>query len=262
MEYTNDAAAPKLEFAVRCRGITKTYGTGDASAIALRGIDLEVYRGELLMLVGPSGCGKTTLISVIAAILDQNSGDCEVFGQNLQRMSRNERTRFRGESIGFVFQLFNLLPALNSIENVAIPLLINGISPKESEARAIAALEQVQLEDHLDSLPGQLSGGQQQRVAIARALVHDPKLIVCDEPTSSLDHQTGHSVMEILRGVAKSHDRSLIVVTHDPRIFEFADRIAHMDDGKIVDIIDGENKKRLHRESQERLQREIKERLQ
>ena len=245
MEYGIDAAESSDDFAVRCRGVTKTYGTGDASVMALRGIDLDVRRGELLMLVGPSGCGKTTLISVIAAILDQDSGQCEVLGCDLKRMDQRERTRFRGASIGFVFQLFNLLPALNSVENVAVPLLINGVSRKNAEARAEEVLEAVHLDKHLDALPGQLSGGQQQRVAIARALVHDPKLIVCDEPTSSLDHETGHSVMEILRGVAKSPDRALIVVTHDPRIFEFADRMAYMDDGKIVEVVDGKSKERL-----------------
>jgi len=160
-------------------------------------------------------------------------------------MVQKEKTRFRGASIGFVFQLFNLLPALNAVENVAIPLLINGIPRGNAEARAKQALEAVNLGARLDALPGKLSGGQQQRVAIARALVHEPKLIVCDEPTSNLDHETGRSVMNILQGVAKSPDRALIVVTHDPRIFEFADRIAHMDDGKIIDVVDGKNKERL-----------------
>jgi putative ABC transport system ATP-binding protein len=245
MEYTIDAGGPNAEFAVRCRGVTKTYGTGDARVMALRGIDLDVQRGELLMLVGPSGCGKTTLISVIAAILNQDSGNCEVLGQNLMGMDENERTRFRGASIGFVFQLFNLLPALNAVENVSVPLLINGISRKNAETRASEILVEVDLGARLSALPAQLSGGQQQRVAIARALVHDPKLIVCDEPTSSLDHETGRSVMKILQSIAKSPDRALIVVTHDPRIFEFADRIAHMDDGKIIEIIDQKNKERL-----------------
>src|SRR5258706_12159902 len=244
MEYAIDAAAPE-QFAVQCRGVTKTYGTGDARVMALRGIDLDVRRGELLMLVGPSGCGKTTLISVIAAILKQDSGNCEVLGQDLMGMDQNERTRFRGMSIGFVFQLFNLLPALNAVENVSVPLLINGISRKNAETRASEILVEVDLGARLSALPAQLSGGQQQRVAIARALVHDPKLIVCDEPTSSLDHETGRSVMEILRGIAESPDRALIVVTHDPRIFEFADRIAHMDDGKIIEIIDQQNKEGL-----------------
>jgi putative ABC transport system ATP-binding protein len=245
MEYAIDAVAANEQFAVHCRGVTKTYGTGDARVKALRGIDLDVRRGELLMLVGPSGCGKTTLISVIAAILSQDSGNCEVLGQDLMGMDQNERTRFRGVSIGFVFQLFNLLPALNAVENVSIPLLINGMPRKSAETRASEILVEVDLGTRLSALPAQLSGGQQQRVAIARALVHDPKLIVCDEPTSSLDHETGRSVMNILRGIAKSPDRALIVVTHDPRIFEFADRIAHMDDGKIIEIIDQQNKERL-----------------
>ncbi len=245
MEYAIDAAGPNANTAVHCRGVTKTYGTGDARVMALRGIDLDVRRGELLMLVGPSGCGKTTLISVIAAILKQDSGNCEVLGQELTSMDQNERTRFRGVSIGFVFQLFNLLPALNAVENVSVPLLINGVSRKNAETRASEILAEVDLGTRLSALPTQLSGGQQQRVAIARALVHDPKLIVCDEPTSSLDHETGRSVMNVLRGIAKSPDRALIVVTHDPRIFEFADRIAHMDDGKIIKVIDQKNKERL-----------------
>ncbi len=245
MEYAIDGAGPNAEFVVHCRGVTKTYGTGDARVMALRGVDLDVRRGELLMLVGPSGCGKTTLISVIAAILNQDSGNCEVLGQDLKNMDENERARFRGVSIGFVFQLFNLLPALNAVENVSVPLLINGVSRKNAETRASETLVEVDLGTRLSALPAQLSGGQQQRVAIARALVHDPKLIVCDEPTSSLDHETGRSVMNILRGIAKSPDRALIVVTHDPRIFEFADRIAHMDDGTIIEIIDQKNEERL-----------------
>ncbi len=245
MEYAIDAVAANEQFAVHCRGVTKTYGTGDARVMALRGIDLDVRRGELLMLVGPSGCGKTTLISVIAAILSQDSGNCEVLGRDLKNMDQNERTRFRGVSIGFVFQLFNLLPALNAVENVSVPLLINGISRKNAETRASEILAEVDLGTRLSALPTQLSGGQQQRVAVARALVHNPKLIVCDEPTSSLDHETGRSVMNVLRGIAKSPDRALIVVTHDPRIFEFADRIAHMDDGKIIEVIDQKNKERL-----------------
>src|SRR5579863_3744600 len=245
MEYAIDAAEPNHDIAVRCRGVTKTYGAGDASVMALRGIDLEVRRGELLMIVGPSGCGKTTLISVIAGILDQDSGQCEVLGHDWKQLGQGERTRFRGLSIGFVFQLFNLLPALNAVENVSVPLLINGMARNKAEAHAEEVLEAVNLGSRLDALPGKLSGGQQQRVAIARALVHQPKLIVCDEPTSNLDHETGRSVMELLRDIARSPDRALIVVTHDPRIFEFADRIAHMDDGKIIKIVDSKNKERL-----------------
>jgi len=237
LTHLRDSTDP---IAVRCRGVIKTYGTGDARVEALRGVDLDVRRGELLMLAGPSGCGKTTLISIIAAILDQDSGICEVLDQAVQKMNEVERASFRRTSIGFVFQVFNLLPALTAAENVAVPLLINGTSWDHADARARQILRLVGLEPRMDALPGQLSGGQQQRVAIARALVHEPKLIVCDEPTSNLDHKTGRSVMELLRTAARSPERALIVVTHDARIFEFADRIAHMDDGKIVEIMDGE----------------------
>ena len=224
--------------AVHCRGITKAYGAGEAQVQALRGIDLEVFPGELLMLVGPSGCGKTTLISVIAGILDQDDGECALYGQDLQQFSQNERVVYRGKNVGFVFQLFNLVPTLTAAENTAIPLLINGIKMDAAVARAKELLRDVGLGGREDSLPKQLSGGQQQRVAIARALVHNPRLVVCDEPTSALDHQTGRRVMEALKSLAVSQDRALIIVTHDARIFEFADRIAHMDDGRIVNIKD------------------------
>ncbi|MEO6434947.1 MAG: ABC transporter ATP-binding protein [Tepidisphaeraceae bacterium] len=224
------------ETAVYCRGVTKTYGSGDAKVVALRGIDLDVRAGELMMLVGPSGCGKTTLISVIAGILDRDAGDCSVFGNDFSAMSQRDKTRYRGETIGFVFQAFNLLPTLTAAENVSIPLLINGVARGLAIQKARDILAQVGLGDRDKSLPSQLSGGQQQRVAIARALVHDPKLIVCDEPTSSLDHETGHKVMEMLKAVAFKEDRALVIVTHDARIFEFADRIARMDDGRVVRI--------------------------
>jgi putative ABC transport system ATP-binding protein len=222
--------------AVDCRGVTKTYEAGGTKVVALRGIDLTVKHGELMMLVGPSGCGKTTLISVIAGILDRDGGECSVFDRDFQKMRPGERTRFRGENIGFVFQAFNLLPTLTSVENVAVPMLINGFSRAQSLDRAGEALSRVGLGDRLHSLPKQLSGGQQQRVAIARALVHSPRLIVCDEPTSALDHETGHRVMELMREVAVGPDRALVIVTHDSRIFDFADRIAKMDDGRIVEV--------------------------
>src|SRR5215469_3330240 len=185
---------------VRLRGVTKTYGTGDAKVTALRGDDLDVHSGELLMLVGPSGCGKTTLISIIAAILDRDGGECVVLGRDAQQMDKTERARFRGASIGFVFQTFNLLPALSVAENAAAPLLINGVPRAEALSRTRELLDTVGLGDRTRALPAQLSGGQQQRVAIARALVHRPKLVVCDEPTSNLDRETGHAIMGILRG--------------------------------------------------------------
>jgi len=231
---------PGTDVAVRCRGLTKTYGTGNSAVHALRGIDLDVGAGEMLMLVGPSGCGKTTLISVVAGVLDRDQGECVVFGHDYSKMSNAERTRYRGRTVGFVFQAFNLIPTLTIAENVAVPLLLQGMRRSDAIERAKAMLTKVGLGDRTNNLPSKLSGGQQQRVAISRALIHEPKLIVCDEPTSALDHQTGHKVMELLREVALSAGRSLIVVTHDARIFEFGDRIAHMDDGMIDKIVSGD----------------------
>ena len=226
------------DVAVHCRGVRKVYGEGAAAVTALRGVDLDVATGELLMLVGPSGCGKTTLISVIAGILDQSAGDCRVFGLDFRHMSQAEKTQARGEMIGFVFQAFNLLPTLTAAENVAIPLLLRGQRRSAAMRKAREMLDRVGLSDRLQSRPAQLSGGQQQRVAVARALVHDPKLIVCDEPTSALDHETGQKVIALLRDVALDEGRALIIVTHDARIFRYADRIAKMDDGRVVDVVE------------------------
>jgi putative ABC transport system ATP-binding protein len=222
--------------AVRCSGVTKTYGSGITGVRALRGVDLEAHPGEILLLVGPSGSGKTTLISIVSGLLDQDEGDCEVMGHDVRHMTERERAHLRGTSIGFVFQAFNLLPALTATENTAVPLLLRGESHKHATDVAVQALDSVGLGQRLDALPSQLSGGQQQRVAIARAIVHRPELIVCDEPTSNLDHATGQEMMKLIRKLVAGNDRCVIIVTHDTRIVEFADRVAHMDDGRIVDI--------------------------
>jgi len=237
------------EVIVHCRNVAKSYGLGQERVQALRGVDLDVHSGELLMLVGPSGCGKTTLISVIAGILDPDEGSVQVLGQDMRTTRGSARTRFRGTNVGFVFQQFNLLPALSALENVAVPLLILGVPRGEAHARAQTMLERVGLGGRSRSLPAQLSGGQQQRVAIARSLVHGPRLVVCDEPTSALDQETGQRVMEILREVAVGTGRALVVVTHDARTFGFADRIAHMNDGRILDVVQGSTA-RAHKEHQ------------
>ncbi len=230
----------EIDIAVHCSDVMKAYGAGNTRVLALRGVDLNVRTGEMLMLVGPSGCGKTTLISVIAGILDQDAGECLVFGEDFRRMRTRDKTHWRGRNIGFVFQSFNLLPTLTAVENVAVPLLIQHQPRAMAMARASALLERVGLKERLRSLPSQLSGGQQQRVAIARALVHGPRLIVCDEPTSALDHETGSSVMGLLREIARGENRALVIVTHDARIFPYADRLAQMDDGRIKSISAGQ----------------------
>jgi putative ABC transport system ATP-binding protein len=221
------------DLAVRCRDVTKEFVAGDTKVQALRGIDVDVRQGELTLLVGPSGCGKTTLISVIAGLLDPTAGTVEVFGEELTAMRGRRLVNFRGTNIGFVFQQYNLLPALTAAENAAVPLLIAGWNRGKAVRRAAEVLEEVGLGDKVNSRPNQLSGGQQQRVAIARALVHEPRLLVCDEPTAALDAQAGQTVMELIRRVAVQPDRSVIVVTHDHRVYRFGDRMILMSDGLV-----------------------------
>lgn len=235
---TGKKTDPKTRISVVvCSDIKKSYGTGDQVVQALRGVDLDVQKGELFMLVGPSGCGKTTLISIIAAILKPDSGECSVLGRKLNQMSDAEKNDFRAKHLGFVFQSFNLIPALTVAENVAIPLMMNGMSRRQAIEEAKAILNDVGLGSKCDASPIDLSGGQQQRVAISRALVHAPELIVCDEPTSALDGETGHKIMENMKKLVRDRDRTLIVVTHDIRIFPFADRLAMMEDGKVLKVV-------------------------
>jgi putative ABC transport system ATP-binding protein len=228
---------------VDVRSVEKHFGDGPDRIHALRKVNLQAYAGEILMLVGPSGCGKTTLLSAIAGTLRVESGEIEVFGHPLHEMSGGALTRFRAAHIGFIFQQFNLIPTLSVAENVGIPLLIQGRSHSEALKRARTALDAVDLGGRWREFPNKLSGGQQQRVAIARALVHEPPLVICDEPTAALDSHNGEIVLELFRNVARSPDRSVIIVTHDNRIFSYADRIARMDDGEII-----EEKKQVHTE--------------
>jgi putative ABC transport system ATP-binding protein len=223
-----------LTAAVSCRAVRKSFGEGDAAVEVLRGVDFEAIQGKLSFLVGPSGCGKTTLISVIAGLLDKNAGQVELFGQDLEALTPRERILFRRQNLGFVYQQFNLLPALTAAENAAVPLLAAGGRRSEAVDRAKELLVKLGLEHRLNALPDKLSGGQQQRVTLARALVHEPRLIICDEPTAALDHATGEAVMELLAQNAVHPERAVIVVTHDNRVFHFADSVAHMDDGRIV----------------------------
>ncbi|GKS59142.1 ABC transporter ATP-binding protein [Nitrospira sp.] len=222
--------------AVRARGIVKAFGSGDTKITVLKEIDLDVYLGEMLLLVGESGGGKTTLLSAIAGILDIDAGHIEVLGVPVSDLPAGRRTKFRGQTMGFIYQQFNLLPALTAEENVAVPLLIQGLRRSGALRRAQAMLDRVGLGDRTQFLPKNLSGGQQQRVAIARALVNEPRLLICDEPTAALDGPNGQKIMELLREVGRAPDRCVVVVTHDSRIFRFGDRMARLTDGRIESI--------------------------
>jgi putative ABC transport system ATP-binding protein len=224
--------------AIETRGVVKVFGKGENRTVALKGVDFSAQAGEMMMIVGPSGCGKTTLLSVICGTLSFDEGEVHVFGQNLADMRDSAITAFRGQHVGFIFQQFNLIPTWTALENVSVPLLLNNRPRREAEEAAARVLREVGLGEKLRSYPRELSGGQQQRVAIARALVHQPRLIICDEPTAALDAASGHKVVELLKEVACHPERCVIVVTHDSRIFRFADRIAEMEDG-VVKVVHG-----------------------
>lgn len=221
---------------VICENIRMAFQTAAGSVNVLKGVDFTAPAGMLTMLVGPSGCGKTTLISLIAGLLRGASGSMRVFGHEVSSMSASMLVRYRLENIGFIFQQYNLLAGLTASENVAVPLIASGFDWPNALAKARVLLETLGLGAHVSKLPSQLSGGQQQRVAIARALVHSPKLLLCDEPTAALDGQAGQAVMTLLRELAVADDRAAIVVTHDPRVYRFADRVVHMEDGLISKV--------------------------
>src|SRR5262249_4024249 len=222
--------------AVLCRDVAKEFGSHDTRTLALRGVNVEIFAGQMTLLVGPSGCGKTTLISIIAGLLNPTAGEVTVLGEPLSRMTNSRLVAFRGKEIGFVFQQYNLLPALTAAENAAIPLLIAGWQRVRAVEKAKSVLASVGMGSKVNAYSKQLSGGQEQRVAIARALVHEPRLLVCDEPTAALDAQAGRTVMELLRQVAVQPGRAVIVVTHDSRVLGFGDRIVTMSDGQVESV--------------------------
>lgn len=222
--------------AVHVRNVSKSFKTGKSVVKALRDVNFDARYGELLMIVGPSGCGKTTLLSVIAGTLRFDQGQVDVLNYSLEKMSEDSVTEFRKKNVGFIFQQFHLIKTLNILENISIPLLLNGYPRSTAIEKANFILEQVGLQGRGDEHPFNLSGGQQQRVAIARALVHEPPLLICDEPTSALDAETGARILELMTEIAKSPHRCVIVVTHDSRIFKYADRLAKMDDGRVMSL--------------------------
>lgn len=220
--------------AISVAGVSRDFVAGGQVLRVLHGIDLDVRAGELTYLVGESGSGKTTLISIMAGILWPTEGCVRVFGTDIYALSDRQLVDFRLNTIGFIFQQYNLIPSIDAASNAAVPLIAQGVGRLEATDRARELLDRLNILDQAHKLPNQLSGGQQQRVAIARALVHQPKLVVCDEPTAALDARSGRRVMDLLREVAVAADRSVIIVTHDNRIFDLADRILVMEDGRIT----------------------------
>jgi putative ABC transport system ATP-binding protein len=219
---------------IRAKGLGKIYREGATELQALQGVDLEVRAGELTMLMGPSGSGKTTLLSILGCILRPSEGKLEVLGKNVSALPEKELPRVRREGIGFVFQGFNLFPTLTAVENVALALDLRGVRAGEAKKRGEELLAEVGLAHKARSFPADLSGGQKQRVAIARALAGDPPIVLADEPTAALDSTSGRTVIELLQRLAQGHGRAVVMVTHDPRVLPFGDRIIHLEDGRIV----------------------------
>ncbi|MGJ5818317.1 ABC transporter ATP-binding protein [Paludibaculum fermentans] len=219
---------------IEIRNVVKTYGSGSAAVHALNGVDLDVSAGEVLMLMGPSGSGKTTLLSIMGCILQATSGSVKIAGQEIVGLAEKKLPKVRLDHFGFIFQGFNLFPALTARENVELTLKLKGLSGSAGRKRAEHLLEQVGLADKFKSYPADLSGGQKQRIAIARALAGDPPIILADEPTAALDSHSGLTVMEILTSLARERDRAVVVVTHDSRVLHYADRIVHIADGRIA----------------------------
>jgi putative ABC transport system ATP-binding protein len=219
---------------IRARGLSKVYREGATELRALQGVELEVRAGELTLLMGPSGSGKTTLLSILGCILRASDGKLEVLGEDVSALAESELPRIRREAIGFVFQGFNLFPTLTAAENVALALDVRGQRGAVARRRAEELLAEVGLVQKARSFPADLSGGQKQRVAIARALAGDPPILLADEPTAALDSTSGRTVIELLQRLAREHGRAVVLVTHDPRILSFGDRIIHLEDGRIV----------------------------
>ena len=215
--------------------LTKTYGSGEATVTALDKVSLTVNVGEFVAIMGPSGCGKSTLLHLLGGLDKASSGSVIIDGHNLNDLSDDRLTELRRRKIGFVFQFFNLIPVLTAVENAALPVTLDGVKLDEARQRAANWLTRFGLGDRLTHRPDQLSGGQQQRVAVARALVAKPALVLADDPTGNLDTRTGDEIAGLLRDVAKEYGRTVVMVTHDPRIAAYADRLVFLKDGKVVD---------------------------
>jgi ABC-type lipoprotein export system ATPase subunit len=220
---------------VEAKGLVKTYDAGAVSVHALKGVDLAIGRGEMVSIMGPSGCGKTTLLNCLSGLDAIDGGDVRIEGVSLARKSDRERTDYRATHMGFVFQFYNLMPVLTSVENVELPLLVSRVPAREARRRALEALAMVGLEERGSHVPDELSGGQRQRVTIARALVNDPAIVWADEPTGALDSENADEITDLMRRLNRERGLSFLIVTHDIGVGRKTDRIVRMVDGEIVE---------------------------
>jgi ABC-type lipoprotein export system ATPase subunit len=227
--------SPPVSAIVEARNVVKTYDTGKVEVHALRGVDLTLGRGEMVAIMGPSGCGKTTLLNCLSGLDAVDGGEILIEGTALSAMSDRERTDYRAKRMGFVFQFYNLMPVLTSVENVELPLLVARVKGREARQRALDALDMVGLIDWADHVPDELSGGQRQRVTIARALVNDPAIVWADEPTGDLDSENAAEITDLMRRLNRERGLSFLIVTHDIGVGRKTDRIIRMVDGQIVD---------------------------
>ena len=227
---------------IQTENLTKIYGTGETAVTALDHVNLQVNAGEFVAIMGSSGCGKSTLLHLLGGLDRPSQGGVSIDGTAIADMKDDDLTRLRRRKMGFIFQFFNLIPVLNAVENAALPITLDGVKPAEAKKRAAEWLKRFGLGDRLNSRPDQLSGGQQQRVAVARALVAEPALILADEPTGNLDTRSGDEIASLLRQVTREYGRTVIMVTHDPRVAAYADRIVFLRDGRIVDETNLERK--------------------
>jgi len=235
VDNTQEATASSQNDIIRAVDVVKTYNTGYSEVPALRGVSLTVPKGEMVAIMGPSGCGKTTLLNCLSGLDDVSAGQVFVAGTDIATLGDNAKTEYRARNMGFIFQVYDLLPILSTVENAELPLLVSGVSAREAREKAMAALELVHLADWARHRPAELSGGQRQRVAVARALANQPAIIWADEPTGALDSSNAEEIMSLLNQVNRENHQTIVMVTHDARMAAHAARIVHMVDGLIVD---------------------------
>lgn len=232
---TGESGPAAVDLIIWATDVVKTYDTGYSKVRALRGVSLSVRRGEMVAIMGPSGCGKTTLLNCLSGLDDIDSGRVIVDGTDINRLSDNAKTEYRARNMGFVFQVYDLLPVLSAVENVELPLLVSGVKARQARQRGLRCLELVHLSQWANHRPAELSGGERQRVAVARALVNEPAIVWADEPTGSLDSTNAAEIMNLLRELNRTNRQTFVIVTHDAAVAAYADRIVYMVDGLIVD---------------------------